>query len=138
MECQDLIVFGDETEAVQNEQNEEESLLPSGDSSMPSLESERSSSSSDRPTSTTSFCFDNNCSLPRLYSMSSSPKSNKENILDELLSDIRRSCATSLASTPTGISLSEGESTDTFLDCKVRRSKAELRTLGMEGKKKCS
>ena len=125
MECQDLIQFGNETEAIQNE--EEDSLLLSGESS---LDSEMSSSGSGRPPSTsnlTGMSFDS-CSLPRLYS--SSPRTNKENILDELLSDIRRSCATSLASTPTAVSFSEGEATDAFLDCKVRRSQAELRTLG--------
>lgn len=53
----------------------------------------------------------------------------RESLLDELLGDIRRSCATSLASTPTMVSLSEGEGENVF-ECRLRRSEAELRTLG--------
>lgn len=56
----------------------------------------------------------------------------RESLLDELLGDIRRSCATSLASTPTMVSLSEGEGENVF-ECRLRRSEAELRTLGELG-----
>lgn len=52
----------------------------------------------------------------------------RESLLDELLGDIRRSCATSLASTPTLVSQSEGEGENVF-ECKLRRSETELRTL---------
>ena len=57
----------------------------------------------------------------------------RESLLDELLGDIRRSCATSLASTPT-LSLSFSDASeqdlDNVFDCKLRRSETELRTLG--------
>lgn len=49
-------------------------------------------------------------------------------LLDELLGDIRKSCATSLASTPTLVS-SDGDR-DSIFECKLRRSEAELRSLG--------
>ena len=65
-----------------------------------------------------------------------SATTSRESLLDELLGDIRRSCATSLASTPTVVSgQSDGEGENVF-DCKLRRSEVELRTLselvGME------
>lgn len=131
MDGQDLIQLFDEAE-TQNERSDP----PSGEGSLPSLGSEVSStgdSSADcnyRPVSATSFDT-SSASLPRLLETDfSSLKTNKEFILDELLSDIRRSCATSLASTPTAVSFSDGETSEAFLDCKVRRSEAELRTLG--------
>jgi hypothetical protein len=53
----------------------------------------------------------------------------RESLLDELLGDIRRSCGTSLASTPTLVaSQSDGEGENVF-ECKLRRSEAELRSL---------
>ena len=55
----------------------------------------------------------------------------RESLLDELLGDIRRSCGTSLASTPTTmVSLSEGETENNVFECRLRRSEAELRSLG--------
>ena len=59
-----------------------------------------------------------------------SATTSRESLLDELLGDIRRSCGTSLASTPTTmVSLSEGEQENVF-ECKLRRSEAELGSLG--------
>lgn len=59
-----------------------------------------------------------------------STTTSRESLLDELLGDIRRSCATSLASTPTVVgSYSDGEEGENVFDCKLRRSEAELRTL---------
>ena len=59
-------------------------------------------------------------------------RTRKESILDELLSDIRRSCANSSASTPTSSTavLSEGERDGVF-DCRMFQSEAEMRTLGV-------
>ena len=51
-------------------------------------------------------------------------------LLDELLGDIRRSCGTSLASTPTAIS-SDGDKADSVFECRVKRSHTELNSLGM-------
>lgn len=103
--------------------------------------SSNSSSNSASPLSTTSSLMD-------VYSPKGSPSStgppklelvgvglglaatvSRESLLDELLGDIRRSCATSLASTPTMVSLSEGEGENVF-ECRLRRSEAELGTLG--------
>ncbi len=135
MDEPDLIQLYDDTE---EEQKEGSDNVPPVESSMPSLDSEASSnigscgsSSSegvaDRPTSNSNF--ESSYMAGLFHDVSSSPKVGKEFILGELLSDIRRSCATSLASTPTAV-ISEGETTKVFLDCKVRRSDIELRTLG--------
>ncbi len=60
-----------------------------------------------------------------------SATTSRESLLDELLGDIRRSCgSTSVASTPTMVSMSEGEPENNVFDCRLRRSEAELRTLG--------
>lgn len=57
-----------------------------------------------------------------------SSTTSRESLLDELLGDIRRSCATSVSSTPS-LAASEGEGEANVFDCKLRRSEAELRTL---------
>lgn len=59
--------------------------------------------------------------------LSSAISCSRESLLDELLGEIRRSSTTSLASTPGSISEVEGES---VFEYKLRRSEAELRTLG--------
>ena len=59
-----------------------------------------------------------------------SATTSRESLLDELLGDIRRSCGTSVASTPTMASFSEGETENNVFECRLRRSEAELRTLG--------
>lgn len=60
-----------------------------------------------------------------------SATASRESLLDELLGDIRRSCATSLASTPTlvGSHSEEGDEGENVFECKLRRSEAELQTL---------
>ena len=58
-----------------------------------------------------------------------STATSRESLLDELLGDIRRSCPTSLASTPTMVSYSEGEGESVF-DYKLKRSETELAAMG--------
>ena len=66
-------------------------------------------------------------------SLGSYPSTDSLHVLGELLCDIRRSCTTSLTSTP--IISSDGEVTaaDTVFESKLRRSGTELRAMG-EGK----
>ena len=85
---------------------------------------ELNSSSSKRPSASRSLKLE-----LESIEMGLSATISRESLLDELLGDIRRSCATSLASTPTMVSLSEGEGENVF-ECRLRRSEAELRTLG--------
>ena len=61
--------------------------------------------------------------------LDSYPSTDSLHVLDELLCDIRRSCTTSLTSTPIS---SDGEVTgaDTVFECKLRRSETELRAMG--------
>lgn len=67
----------------------------------------------------------------RMLTMRLDSYPNTDPLLDELLGDIRRSVGTSLASTPTLVS-SDGDRGDSVFECKLRRSEAELRTLGKE------
>lgn len=64
-------------------------------------------------------------------SLGSYPSTDSLHVLGELLCDIRRSCTTSLTSTP--IISSDGEMTaaaDTVFESKLRRSATELRAMG--------
>lgn len=108
--------------------------LTSEEGSVSSCESMNASSNSGKASredegTSISVCLDSS----RLLDLDLSHlRTTKESILDELLSDIRRSCGPSLASTPTVASLSEGEnSVESVFDCRVRRSEAEMRTLGL-------
>ena len=65
----------------------------------------------------------------QMFSMRLDSYPNTDPLLDELLGDIRRSVGTSIASTPTLMS-SDGDRGDSVFECKLRRSKAELRSLG--------
>ena len=53
----------------------------------------------------------------------------QESLLGELLGDIRRAPSLASSTPNTVVSLSEGEGENVF-DCKLRRSKAELKSLG--------
>ena len=53
-----------------------------------------------------------------------------DSLLDELLCEIRRSVTTSLTSTPTGGLSSDGGEGENVFECRMRRSEAELKTLG--------
>ena len=66
-------------------------------------------------------------------SLGSYPSTDSLHVLGELLCDIRRSCTTSLTSTPIFSSDGEGEMTagaDTVFESKLRRSATELRAMG--------
>ena len=111
-----------------------------GSASGGSSTGEESSSASSSPMSTTSlvdFSVLDKPSTPSLkleldnIEMGLTATTSRESLLDELLGDIRRSCGTSIASTPTGMaSLSDGEAESNVFECRLRRSEAELRTLG--------
>lgn len=69
-------------------------------------------------------------------SLESYPSTDSLHVLGELLCDIRRSCTTSLTSTPIISSDGDGDMTaaaDTVFESKLRRSATELRAMG-EGK----
>ena len=67
---------------------------------------------------------------PRPHSLASSDSCHSADpLLDELLGDIRRSCGTSLASTPTAVSSDGDWKGDSVFECKLRRSRAELHSL---------
>lgn len=53
-----------------------------------------------------------------------------DSLLDELLCEIRRSVTTSLTSTPTGGLSSDGGEGESAFECRIRRSEAELKTMG--------
>jgi hypothetical protein len=66
-------------------------------------------------------------------SLGSYPSTDSLHVLGELLCDIRRSCTTSLTSTPIISSDGEGDMTtaaDTVFESKLRRSATELRAMG--------
>ena len=66
-------------------------------------------------------------------SLGSYPSTDSLHVLGELLCDIRRSCTTSLTSTPIISSDGDGEITagaDTVFESKLRRSATELRAMG--------
>ena len=70
-------------------------------------------------------------------SLGSYPSTDSLHVLGELLCDIRRSCTTSLTSTPIISSDGDGELTmaaaaDTVFESKLRRSATELRAMGEE------
>ena len=68
-------------------------------------------------------------------SLGSYPSTDSLHVLGELLCDIRRSCTTSLTSTP--IISSDGEMTvaaDAVFESKLRRSETELRAMGERGR----
>ena len=66
-------------------------------------------------------------------SLGSYPSTDSLHVLGELLCDIRRSCTTSLTSTPIISSDGDGDMTaaaDTVFESKLRRSATELRAMG--------
>lgn len=66
-------------------------------------------------------------------SLESYPSTDSLHVLGELLCDIRRSCTTSLTSTPLISSDGEGDiatAADTVFESKLRRSATELRAMG--------